>query len=282
MKQSIAQRKEREATLANARARRKKPDAPAKKGHLLGGLLACAPFAAVAYFCKYIMPGYSFTALVCIGIIGVILFYSLMPLVGRVLPRFAKIATVVFSVALVVGLALFCVTEYFVIRASFGNPEDHAAYMVVLGAKVRPDGPSVSLQDRIDAAYAYMTANPDVTAIVSGGQGHDEIMTEAQCMFDELTGMGIPAGRVWMEPRATSTDENLRFSLDLIQEKTGRRPDKLAVLSSEYHLFRASLMANKLGIGFVGVPAKTSVLSQLVNHCMREVAGVWHFFIFGR
>lgn len=282
MKQSIAQRKEREAGRANDRARRKKPETPVRKRRLPGRLLACVPFAAVAYFCKYILPGYSFTALVCVGIIGVILFYSLMPLVGRVLPRFAKIATAVFSVALMIGLTLFCVTEYFIIRASSGNPEDHAAYMVVLGAKVRPDGPSVSLQDRIDAAYAYMIANPDVIAIVSGGQGTDETVTEAQCMFDELTGMGIPASRVWMEPKATSTDENLRFSLDLIEEKTGQRPDKLAVLSSEYHLFRASLMAQKLGIDFVGVPAKTSVLSQLVNHCMREVAGVWHFFIFGR
>ena len=41
-------------------------------------------------------------------------------------------------------------------------------------------------------------------------------------------------------------------------------------------------MAKKLGIGFVGVPAKTSRLSQLINHAMREVAGVWQFYIFGR
>ena len=67
-----------------------------------------------------------------------------------------------------------------------------------------------------------------------------------------------------------------------IEEKTGTRPEKLAILSSEYHLYRASLMAEKLGIGFEGVPAKTSRLSQLINHAMREVAGVWHFHIFGR
>ena len=73
-----------------------------------------------------------------------------------------------------------------------------------------------------------------------------------------------------------------RFSLDLIEEKTGTRPHTLGVLSSEYHLCRSGLMAKKLGIDFVGVPAKTSKLTQLINHAMREVAGVWHFYLFGR
>ena len=106
--------------------------------------------------------------------------------------------------------------------------------------------------------------------------------TEAQSMHDELVKLGIDESRIWMEDKAGSTDENMRFSLDLIQEKTGTRPEKLGILSSEYHLYRASLMAKKLGIDFVGVPAKTSRLSQLINHAMREVAGVWHFYIFGR
>ena len=106
-------------------------------------------------------------------------------------------------------------------------------------------------------------------------------MSEAQSMYDNLTAMGIDPDRVWMEGQATSTDENMRFSLDLIEEKTGQRPTKLAILSSEYHLFRASLMAKKLGIDFVGVPARTSRLSQLINHGMREVAGVWHFILLG-
>ena len=101
-------------------------------------------------------------------------------------------------------------------------------------------------------------------------------------MYDELVNLGIEESRIWMEDKATSTDENMRFSLDLIEEQTGTRPDKLAILSSEYHLYRASLMAEKLGIKFEGVPAKTSRLSQLINHAMREVAGVWHFHIFGR
>ena len=53
------------------------------------------------------------------------------------------------------------------------------------------------------------------------------------------------------------------------------------MLSSEYHLFRASLFARACDVGFIGIPAKTSRTSQLINHCMREVAGVWHYILLG-
>ena len=67
----------------------------------------------------------------------------------------------------------------------------------------------------------------------------------------------------------------------LIEEKTGERPEKLGILSSEYHLFRAKLFAKECGVEAVGIPARTSRLSQKINHFMREVAGVWHYLILG-
>lgn len=286
MRKTIAQKKALEASVIKSQMEKNgqdwRPAGSGKKAHPFLGLGACVPFAAVGYVCKFMIRGYSFTALVCLGIIGVILFYTLMPLLGRVFPQFARVTTIVFTVLLLCGLALFSFTEYHIIQASFGTPDAEAEYLVVLGAKVRDDGPSVSLWDRINAAADYLKAHEDTIAIVSGGQGEDEPITEAQCMHDELVKLGIDESRIWMEDKATSTDENMRFSLDLIEEKTGTRPEKLAILSSEYHLYRSSLMAKKLGIEFVGVPAKTSRLSQLVNHAMREVAGVWHFYIFGR
>ena len=285
-RKTIAQKKALEASVIRSQMQKNgkdwRPAGSAKKVHPLLGLGACAPFALIGYICKFVLPGYSFTALVCLGIICVILFYTLIPLVGRVFPQFAKIAAIVFTVVLLCGLALFSFTEYHIIQASFDTPGEEVEYLVVLGAKVRPDGPSVSLWDRINAAADYLNAHPGTIAIVSGGQGADETISEAQSMHDELVKLGIDESRIWMEDKAGSTDENMRFSLDLIQEKTGTRPEKLGILSSEYHLYRASLMAKKLGIDFVGVPAKTSRLSQLINHAMREVAGVWHFYIFGR
>ena len=282
MRKSIAQKKAQEVDAAHGQAKSGPPAPKTPRAHPIAAATACVPFAAIWYVCKNVLPGYSFTALVCLCIIGIILFYGFMPMVGRVLPRFARVCTIVFTLALICGLILFGVTEYFIIRASFGTPETQVDYLVVLGAKVRQDGPSVSLWDRIYGAVSYLNAHPDTIAIVSGGQGEDEPITEAKSMHDELVKLGISEDRIWMEYKATSTDENLRYSLDLIEEKTGRRPQTLGVLSSEYHLFRASLMAKKLGIEFVGVPAKTTKITQLINHAMREVAGVWHFYIFGR
>lgn len=243
--------------------------------------LCCVPFAALFCLFTFVMAGYSFSALVCLCIIAVIAFYELTWMFREKNPKVIGLLRRIFTVCLVIGLIIAGITECIIIKASFGSPEEQVEYMVVLGAKVRPDGPSVSLQNRIDAAYEYLLAHPDTIAVVSGGQGPDEHMTEALCMYQELTAMGIDGDRIWLEEKATSTWENINFALDIIEEKTGQRPEKLGVLSSEYHLFRASLLTKECGLDFVGIPARTSRISQMINHFMREVAGVWHYILLG-
>ena len=244
-------------------------------------LIICTALGVLAFFLKFCIPGYSFSALVCLCLIVIILFYSFMPMVGLKFPDFAKITTRLFTVILIIGLLVVGITEAIIIKYSFGNPKENVDYIVVLGAKVNADGPSVSLWDRICAAYTYLDEHPGVIAVVSGGQGTDEPITEAECMFQELVELGIDPRRIWMEDEATSTWENMQFTLNLIEEKTGQRPTKLGVLSSEYHLFRASLFAKACGVEFVGIPARTSRAAQAINHFMREVAGVWHYRILG-
>ena len=244
-------------------------------------LLALIPLGLAWGVFTFLLQGYSFSALICAGLMGLILFYNIMPLIGRKFPKFSKAVTRIVSIILCIGLLIAAATECVIIKYSFGTPLEDVEYLVVLGAKVRTDGPSVSLQNRIDAAYDYLTAHPEVTAVVSGGQGPDEPMSEAQCMFEHLVAKGIDPGRIWLEDKATSTWENLQFTLALIEEKTGTRPDKLGVISSEYHMFRASLFTRAAGAEFVGIPAHTTRVSQMVNHFLREIAGVWHYIILG-
>lgn len=265
MKKTTAQKKEQQK--ANRRSRRK-----------ILPWLVCAMLAALAYFLKFIAPGYGFSALVCCGLIAVILFYSLSA--GSSLPA-VQVLRKIFTVCLVIVLIAAGITEFFILKASRGNPDKTCDYMVVLGAKVRETGPSLSLWDRIYGAYDYLEAHPEVTAIVSGGQGADEPMTEAKAMYDALVELGIDPSRIWLEDKATSTWENLNFSLDLIEEKTGHRPERLGIVSSEYHLLRASLFAKECGVEAVGIPAETSRFSQKVNHFMREVAGIWYYYLLG-
>lgn len=245
-----------------------------------GGI--CGVLAFLAYIFKYRLAGYGFSALVCMAALGVVLFYALMNGLTLRLPRFTWWATRIFTVCLTLGLIVCAVTEGFIVKAALGSPKEALAqcrYVVVLGAKVRPEGPSVSLWDRIYGAEKLLKENPNLIAVVSGGQGPDEVQTEAACMYENLVDLGIDPSRIWMEDLAESTAENIAFSLDMIEEKTGQRPACLAVLSSEYHLLRASLYAKQQGVEFVGVPAITSRIPMLLNHAMREVAGVWHWIL---
>ena len=244
-------------------------------------LAFCVLLSGLAFFLKFCIPGYSFSALVCICLICIILFYTFMPLVGLTFPVFSKYTARIFTVVLILGLLVVSITEAVIIRASFGDPEEPVDYVIVLGAKVNPNGPSVSLMDRICAAYEYAVDHPDTVLILSGGQGTDEPITESECMFRELVSLGVDLDQLRMEEHATSTWENLKFSLDIIEAETGTRPAKIGVLSSEYHLFRASLFAEACDVEFVGIPAKTSRWGQRINHFMREIAGVWHYLILG-
>ena len=252
-----------------------------KKLSVMIPLLLCLILALAAVYLHFFAVGYSFSVLVCCVLMGIILFYTVTAQLRNKFPKSMLWLRRIFTIVLCIGILVVGTTEALVIEASFGDPEESCEYIVVLGAMVREDGPSVSLQDRIFAAYDYLTAHPDVTAIVSGGQGPDEPISEAKCMYDALTGMGIDPQRLWIEDKATSTWENIRFTLDLVESKTGVRPTKLGILSSEYHLLRASLFADAAGIESVGIPAKTSIFGQKANHFMREVAGIWHYIILG-
>lgn len=251
-----------------------------RRRSLIASIL-CAPFAAVGYLCKFVLPGYSFSAMVCLGVICLILFYALLPTLGSHYPMAAKWLFRGVTVVLCLFLAAALVTEGFILKASFGHPRQKVDYLVVLGAKVRVTGPSASLWDRIYGAYDYLIDHPDTIAVVSGGQGDDEHISEAQSMYEELVKLGIPADHIWLEDKSTSTLENLNFSLDVIEARTGSRPTRLGVVSSEYHMLRASLIAKDCGVKFVGIPAQTSRLGQLINHCMREIPAVWKQLLVG-
>ena len=243
--------------------------------------LAFIPLAGIWGIFTFWIMGYSFSALVAAALMGILLFYNLADILKSRYPKPVKVVRRVVTIILCIGILICGVTEALIIHASFGDPDEQVDYIVVLGAKVRPDGPSVSLQNRIDAAYDYLTAHPDVIALLSGGKGADEPMSEAQCMFDHLVAMGIDPQRLWLEDKATSTWENLQFSLNIIEAKTGQRPTKVGLLSSEYHMFRAKLFAKACGVEAAGIPAHTTRVSQMINHFMREVAGVWHYILLG-
>ena len=238
-------------------------------------------FAAAGVFLSNFIQGHKFLGLCCFCLAGLLICYFLIGILARHNIVTGKVLRTILSCLLCFGILIFLGTEIIILNASKGSPETDCPYIVVLGAKVNGTSPSLSLSDRIRAAENYLKAHPDTIAVLSGGQGPDEGIPEAECMFNELTKRGIAPERLWLEPHSTSTWENLNFSLDIIEEKTGIRPDSIGLLSSEYHLYRAGLFAKDCGVEAIGIPAATSWPSIRLNYFLREAAGVWHYILLG-
>ena len=227
------------------------------------------------------IPGFSFSGYVIWGLALLVLAFRVLRLPGRRWTKIARVLRVLLVIGLCIGTVAAAVTWWIIADAAKGDEAQACEYVIVLGAGVNGTKPSLILSERIQRAYEYMTAHPDAVCIVSGGQGPGEDMTEAQCMYDRLTEMGIDRTRIWKEEQSTSTRENLRFSLALIEDKAGSRPEKAAIISNEFHLYRADKFAAEQGLEMVGVPAKTTWVSLRINYYLREIVAVWYYMILG-
>lgn len=232
-------------------------------------------------FWLWILP-YRFTALALWGAAAALTAYGLAARLALGNPKAGRRVRAALTVCLCLVLAAMAVTEGFILSAAGGTRNPESPYVVVLGAGVRGAEPSRALSERLHTALTYLEDHPEAVCVVTGGQGDGENVTEAQCMYDWLTARGVDPDRIWREEQATSTQENLRYSLALIQDRTGAKPDAITVVSSEYHLFRAGLMARDQGAELLGVPARTHPLLQRIHYEFREIFGVWYYLLFGR
>lgn len=158
-----------------------------------------------------------------------------------------------------------------------GNGRDGSfSYLIVLGTRVDGAEPSPMLQDRIDTAATYLQEHPDVTAVLTGYQAPGTEISEAQCMYNALTARDIAPERLRIEDNATSTKENFRYSLKLLDEELGSAPETVGVLSSEFHLLRAGILAKHYGIEAITIPAKTTDTSEFITYFVREIFVFWY------
>lgn len=172
---------------------------------------------------------------------------------------------------LAAGFALFAVLECRVLSWARTDNETPVSAVIVLGAGVNGRTPSLSLLTRLDAALAYVQDKPDIPIVVSGSQGRGEEISEARCMYDWLAAHGVPAERIILEERAENTEENIRYSLELLEKLD--IAGNIAVVSSDYHLCRAAM---HLGGDMVPVAARMPAryLPLTVNYYIREAFGI--------
>jgi len=184
--------------------------------------------------------------------------------------RLAKVIRRCCLAGFAIGLSGFLVLQGLIISSAYTEDADVDA-LIVLGAGLRNSAPSMILRTRLNAAIRYLESRGDTPIVVSGGLGQGETITEAEAMFRYLSARGVDESLIWKEEESTSTRENLAFSLAVMEENgLDIENAKVAIVSNEFHLYRAKLIAGKAGVEAVGVAAATPGLDMRVLYFFRE------------
>jgi uncharacterized SAM-binding protein YcdF (DUF218 family) len=175
--------------------------------------------------------------------------------------RFAHpqwLVVVALSALLVAGYLAFVFTALLLYSVLYSrvNRRARADAVIVLGSGLLGDRVPPLLASRLDRAVVFSRRCPEALVVVSGGQGPDELKSEAAAMADYLVAAGVPAARIVLEDRATTTDENLRYSVALLRER-GFTCRVLAV-TNNYHVFRTAVLARRLGLRLDVIGARTA------------------------
>ena len=150
-------------------------------------------------------------------------------------------------------------------------------YIIVLGAQVKEDGPSIVLQYRLDKAISYLSDNPTTRCIVSGGQGDNEPFSEAEGMYNYLVANGVDSERIILEDQSTSTVENIRNSKALLNDLY----NSVGIVTNDFHVFRAVQIAKVQGLKNISGIAAESNAFYLPNNVLRECCGILNDWLFG-
>lgn len=172
-----------------------------------------------------------------------------------------------------------------VLWGSYDHVQGDPQIMVILGCQVKPWGPSVLLQDRLDKALSYLEDHPDLTVVVSGGQGPDEHISEAQCMYDYLTAHGVDGEQILLEDQSHNTVQNLRYTVDLLAEAGYDTTADMVVVSNGFHLTRVRMLWNRVCGGDYNLStlaAPSSHLPSRLKMYLREPLALVKSFLFDR
>ncbi len=255
-----------------------------KRRHRRGGVpVGTVCFGAVGLLCilyciGIAAAGFGTRFFLIWGLLGVLSLLFALLLTRRQwlarLPKGLKTAAISLSG---LGLVLLIAVEGLILSQFGADAAPGADYVIVLGAQWKPEGPSEVLRRRLDRAAEYLRDNPDAVAVVSGGQGSNEPISEASGMRSYLMEAGIDGSRILEEGRSASTVENLMFSGRLLDKEN----DRVVIVTNNFHMFRALGIAKSQGYAHVEGLAASSVPGFLPNNLLREFLGVVKDFTLG-
>jgi len=185
------------------------------------------------------------------------------------MPRGIKIVVLALIAAVLVHFGAF---EAKAIACSTSLPNDDAKWVIVLGAKVNGETPSLEFQKRIDKAIEYAKENPGVKIILTGGMGNDENIPESEAARRAFIAAGIEENRLFKEEKSTSTTENFLFAKEILEKEGKTATEDVIVVSSSFHLYRASLIAQRAGFRSISFLGSVGLKILVPHYFVREYA----------
>lgn len=225
--------------------------------------------------------GFSFGVLFVIAVFIIIIGLLLINYLSRTNKIFLYIRNISYTFG-IIWLISFILLELLIFIYPMTLKQDNPDFVIVLGAKIHNDMPSVSLKKRLDKAISILDDNKDIIIIVSGGVGTGEDYSEAYVMKKYLLKMGVE-NEIIREDRSHSTIENIKFSKEIIDSYDIENP-RIAISTSHYHIFRATYISRKLGLDTYGISSSVPLLTYLSDG-VREyfaiikliVLGIWSY-----
>lgn len=213
------------------------------------------------------------------GLAFSLIFFLYAIAFNKINSALSKLWKKAFGKAMIITVC-FCLTAVAIVGGyTFGNiisyskpAETQTEYIIVLGCKVNGTQPGIFLQRRLWKAQEYLEKNSNSKAILSGGKGADEDISEAQCMYNYLTQNGISKDRLIIEDSSTSTIENFRNSMEILNSK-GIEIKEITVVTNDFHEYRASKFAEKCELKAYPYPAPTS-WNGFIPFTVREIYAI--------
>jgi len=191
--------------------------------------------------------------------------------------RYHKIF-IVLRVFMLMILASFLIMESFIAFEGSKRELVKSDYIVVLGAGLWGETPSDILYKRMDVALDYIHKNPEVKIILSGGKGPGEDITEAEAMKRYFIKNGIDEKMIFKEEKSTSTEENIKYSKQLINTFDKNKNISITIVTSNFHMLRSKLLAKRAG--FVVHEYSAPILSWLIpTYYTREYFALIKYFV---
>jgi len=181
-------------------------------------------------------------------------------------------SVILIAIPAICALALF-------FYGNSGRPDFSEDVVIVLGAGLNGEEVGSHLARRLTTAVDYLEQNPNAMVIVCGGLGAAQTITEAEAMARYLVAHGIAAERIIQEDLSTTTHENLLFAQEILARYF---PDgfRAALITNDFHIFRATAMARDIGLDVVPLGAHTPTFTIGVNY-LREMLAIVHFLALG-